>query len=936
MPRVTLRPLVALDIETTGLDADSDAIIEIGAVRFKGDRVEDEWSTLVNPSRPLSPFITSLTGINDSMVAGAPRIAQVLPTLTEFVGECDIVGHNVKFDLGFIRKKGALRHNDGIDTFDLASVLVPTAGRYSLASLGAALGIPLPATHRALDDARVTYRLYRALVQKGRELPLNLLAEITNLGQEVENWGAGVAFEEALRARLKEKVGRAAHGTPSLFGEPPPLSKPVKPNPEIKPLDVTALARILEEDGAFAHAFPHFEHRPQQVEMLRRVARAFSEKKHLMVEAGTGTGKSLAYLIPAIQWAVQNGERVVVSTNTINLQDQLINKDVPDLREALEVDFHAAVLKGRSNYICPRRFEALRKHGPKNADEMRLLAKLLVWLSTGSNEQRGDRASLTLSGPGETGAWSRLSAEDEGCTTDRCAEQMSGICPFYRARRAAEAAHVLIVNHALLLADVALENRVLPEYKLLVVDEAHHLEAATTDGLSFVLKRKDMEDLLDLGGPRSGVLGSLSTAIRGALPPDQLAMMQNEIERAYSSTTTAVELSRTFFEAVAAFMEEQRDGGPVGDYTQQARILPNTRSQSSWADVEETWAQFRDVLAPLVGRLGGLVKGLAELAEHEIPDVEAHASDLASAARRLDEAQTQLNGLVSKPDPQMIYWVELSNDGSRLSLHAAPLAVGPLIEKFVWNKMDSVVLTSATLTTAGKFNYIRSRLNANSVEEASVGSPFDYASSTLLYLVNDIPEPNERQANQKAVESGLIPLCRATKGRALVLFTSHAQLRQTAQAIRGPLEREGIVVYDQSDGMSRHQLLENFRGNEQAVLLGTKSFWEGIDVPGEALSVLVIVKLPFDVPSDPIIAARSETFENAFYDYNVPEAVLRFRQGFGRLIRTQTDRGVVAVFDRRLLTKQYGRQFLASLPPCARREGPMSGLPGMAAKWIDG
>jgi DNA polymerase-3 subunit epsilon/ATP-dependent DNA helicase DinG len=248
------------------------------------------------------------------------------------------------------------------------------------------------------------------------------------------------------------------------------------------------------------------------------------------------------------------------------------------------------------------------------------------------------------------------------------------------------------------------------------------------------------------------------------------------------------------------------------------------------------------------------------------------------------------------------------------------------------------VLTSATLTTGGKFDYLRKRLHAENgnVEEVSVGSPFDYARSTLLYVVNDIPEPSQRHAFEKAVQAGLIALCRATRGRALVLFTSYGQLRQTAQAIRGPLEREGVVVYDQASGASRHQLLEHFRENQSAVLLGTKSFWEGVDVPGQALSVLVIAKLPFDVPTDPIVAARSETFENPFYEYNVPEAVLRFRQGFGRLIRTNTDRGVVAVFDRRLLTKQYGKIFLNSLPPCTRREGPMAALPAAAAKWIDG
>jgi DNA polymerase-3 subunit epsilon/ATP-dependent DNA helicase DinG len=262
--------------------------------------------------------------------------------------------------------------------------------------------------------------------------------------------------------------------------------------------------------------------------------------------------------------------------------------------------------------------------------------------------------------------------------------------------------------------------------------------------------------------------------------------------------------------------------------------------------------------------------------------------------------------------------------------------VGALVEKHLWHAKEAVVMTSATLTTTGEFEYLKGRLNADEADELALGSPFDYETSTLLYLVTDIPEPFDKVGHQKGVENGLIALCKATRGRALVLFTSHAQLRQTAQAIRDPLARAGIEMYDQSDGSSRSRLLDSFKTSGVGVLLGTKSFWEGVDVPGEALSALVIVKLPFDVPSDPVIAARAETFERPFDEYTVPEAVLKFRQGFGRLIRSRSDRGVVAIFDRRVLTKNYGRMFLDSLPACTVRRGPLAQLPREAAKWIDG
>ncbi|MGD9091286.1 MAG: helicase C-terminal domain-containing protein, partial [Anaerolineales bacterium] len=273
--------------------------------------------------------------------------------------------------------------------------------------------------------------------------------------------------------------------------------------------------------------------------------------------------------------------------------------------------------------------------------------------------------------------------------------------------------------------------------------------------------------------------------------------------------------------------------------------------------------------------------------------------------------------------------------GGRLAFNAAPLHIGPLMQRHLWHEKMSMILTSATLTTAGEFDYLRERLYAEDAYELALGSPFDYENASLLYIANDIPEPNDRGGHQRAVERGLINLCKATGGRTLVLFTSYEQLRRTSRAITPVLAKQDILVYEQGGGASPHSLLDSFRSAERAVLLGTRSFWEGVDVPGEALSVLVIVKLPFDVPSDPIVASRAETFEDPFYHYALPEAILRFRQGFGRLIRTQYDRGVVAIFDKRVLTKRYGRSFLDSLPPCTSKVGPLSELPRAATRWLN-
>ena len=299
----------------------------------------------------------------------------------------------------------------------------------------------------------------------------------------------------------------------------------------------------------------------------------------------------------------------------------------------------------------------------------------------------------------------------------------------------------------------------------------------------------------------------------------------------------------------------------------------------------------------------------------------------------MSEVEANVSAMIGKPSPEQVYWIEVRPTGNHLSLNAAPLRVGPLIEKVLWHEKSSVILTSATLTTHGEFQYLRNTLGADEADELQLGSPFDYESSALLYIANDMPEPNVPEY-QQALNRALIATAKTTGGRMLVLFTSYAALRKTAQAIAGPLAGEDIIVYEHGDGASPNALLESFKASERAVLLGTRSFWEGVDVPGQALSIVVITKLPFDVPTDPLIAARSETYEDPFQEYYLPEAILKFRQGFGRLIRTAADRGVVAILDRRVLTKQYGRLFLESLPGCTARQGPAGALAKEAGKWL--
>ncbi|MBZ0286895.1 MAG: hypothetical protein K8I30_04725, partial [Anaerolineae bacterium] len=320
--------------------------------------------------------------------------------------------------------------------------------------------------------------------------------------------------------------------------------------------------------------------------------------------------------------------------------------------------------------------------------------------------------------------------------------------------------------------------------------------------------------------------------------------------------------------------------------------------------------------------------------EYRIPDYDDLVNSTNAAATYLNEVKAQLSAFVTEPDSNVIYWINVGQNAAYLSIQTAPLHVGPMADQYLWSAKSSVVMTSATLRTGEHFDFIQERLNAKPIQAVELGSPFDYQKSTLLYVVDDIPDPNDRIHYQRGVERGLVSLADALNGRVMALFTSYTQLRQTADAIRPLLALGNIAVYDQSDGSSRQALLDGFKSTERAVLLGTKSFWEGIDIPGETLSALVITRLPFAVPTEPVFAARSDTYRDSFKEYALPEAILRFRQGFGRLIRTRNDRGIVAIFDHRILSKAYGTDFLAALPNCTVEKGSLKNLSERAKSWM--
>ena len=925
--------LVALDLETTGLSPEQDGIIEIGAVKFRGQEVLDTFETFVNPYREIPPEVRRLTGIAQRQVDRAVPFPAVAGDLSEFVGTHPIVGHRISFDLGFLFSHGLQFSSPAYDTWELASMLLPYTTDYSLMGLAQELGAEHGAPHRALSDATATHQVFVQLTEMVRSLDPAVLAYIQHLGS-LARWQLGRLFEQLAKQAGADasRLGITGLNLDDLGGRLKRAERGVRPAKVRVPVDEDKLAGYMDSGGLFSLVYPGFEHRPQQVEMLRAVSGALNAAEHLIVEGGTGVGKSLAYLLPSIMYSISNGVRVVISTNTINLQEQLLRKDIPTLVKVLEESgiipagrFRATALKGRANYLCLRRWTRLARGEGLSQDEARLLSKALVWLQ---DTAEGDRGEINISGR-DLAIWTRISAGEKGQCPGVRGE---GVCFLRAARERAEAADVTVVNHALLLSDLALGGGLLPEHQHLIVDEAHHLEEAATRQLGFQISQGRLPEELDGLGR---ILGDVRVIVRGSggagLSMHQTEQTAVELETGWSRTIRGV--WDRLWNVVERFLERhsQEEGGQ-----DQLLITRSTRAQPAWSDVEIAWENL-DV---------GLVEGIKAVEKFLYrldslpstgPPLEELKLELSAWLEGLEELREQLKSILAAPAEEgRIDWVSRTYDSSgRLSitLYSAPLNVGPQLEERLFSRKASVILTSATLAAQGNFEYFRERVGLAESEARVLGSPFDFRRAALLLVPEDMPMPNSWEY-QSAMENVLTELTGALGGYTLVLFTSHAALRGAARSIRGTLERDGIHVLAQGIDGSPRQIVRRFNNDPKAVILGTSSFWEGVDLSGGVLKALVLARLPFHVPTEPVFAARSAQYEDPFYRYAVPQAVLRFRQGIGRLIRGSQDRGVVVVMDKRVIARRYGKAFLDSAVDWTVKMEPLATIPERASEWI--
>ncbi len=933
---------VALDLETTGLSPETDRIIEVGATRFDRFGAVETFQTFVDPGRSIPIEVQELTGIVDADLVGAPRFTEVREALEAFIGDRAIVGQNIAFDLAFLDMEQLRLPGPSFDTWELASVLLPTAGRLNLGAIAELLGIPMPVSHRALADAEATRDVFLALATRLEAMPRSLLVELHTFARRA-SWGIGVLIEDALARTGSIEISEAEAAALLASLTPPPVRRtfaPLVPNEEQVPVTAEEVDAVFRLAAAREDLFPAYERRPSQEEMARVVARHLVNGGHAAVEAGTGTGKSLAYLVPSMLYALRNNDRVVVSTHTLNLQDQLASRDAPaalrlvETAEEAEGALRVSVLKGRSNYLCLERWAQVRLDPAERGEaEARLFARVAAWLP---QTETGDLAELYMTSQ-EQPWWPQISAGDSDCLARRCSYVREGSCFLLRARQRAAASHLVIVNHSLLLANAARDDQVLPPFSHLVIDEAHRLEDVATQHYGASLSIREARDLVEvLGtGERHGTPGlarrlHLLAGGDGGMalsPVAGLAPVGTSLDVAVQGTRDHV---RTLADTLRAFVDETQ---PEGATRAELSLTAGRRSQASWEDVEQAALNLDlgfHILGERVVQVRDTIGGLPEgtLAE---PDVEAFRGECARHLEALAGARELLRQVVLRPDHGQIAWVSRNEGDLRLS--RAPLEVAEHLEADLYAGRESVLATSATLQVDGRFDFALERLGLPEADTLVVPSPFDYRSAVVALLVSDLPDPG-MPAYETTLHDTLAEVITAAQGRTLVLFTSHQAVRAASAALRPMLADEDILVLAQGVDGSPSRLLRLLMQRPRSVILGTAAFWEGVDVRGDALSQIVIARLPFPVPNDPIYEGRAERFDDPFQEFALPQSVLRFRQGFGRLIRSTEDRGAFVVLDSRIVRRKYGPTFLDGLPDCEVRTLRADAIPSAVAAWL--
>lgn len=903
---------IIVDLETTGINYKRDKIIEIGAVKIDQKGKRQTFQSLIDPEIPIPKVITSLTGISDDMLVGKPLIEEVIGDFLTFVGDGQLIAHNAAFDGGFLETFTEIPKEEYLDTLLLAKMAFPMQNSYALANLTEYFGIRNDQQHRALSDAKATADLFQLIEESFALADSGLIAAwIHLLGKKYPVYKRYFQRFDSLpldQKYLPPKAVKKSEEETARDGEG---------EAEKYVIDEADLLSCFErEDGLKAHV-SDFRPRVAQTKMALAVAKAFNNEEYLLAEAGTGTGKTIAYLMPAAFVALYGKTPVIISTHTIHLQDQLIKKDIPELNGFFEGKLHSALIKGRNHYLCCRKWE--NEYENEDRDYAFFMARLLPWV-TETYDGDGDVLNLNSF---EKKDWQRFSAASENCIGMRC-PYFHGRCFVRRARKAAESAHLVITNHSLLLTDSVRGGGILPHTDHLIIDEAHQLETVAENSLGYSFSYFD----------HMGTYGELLKII-------QKLYKRVTFPSLYSNEQTQEKIreKQIFLEDILAKLKDNGDKGREAfaafkETFELAKIRKNG-SGRTWRIDERVkndpiWSEADQMLSNLrvwYEEIAVSLTKAASLLESELEE-EGYENDqiqFTVARGEWGENAAALKAFAGGEKEGMVPWMEEGNERFIYPvLKTAPLAIDQALAKYLYAYKESVIFVSATLSVNRDFHYFRQtsglELVPKDINELLLESPFDYQNQSVLVAANDIPLVGTVTEYEylESVAQAVIALTTAAKGRSLVLFTSHMHLREVFYRVEQRMKDKGVTVLAHEISGSRSTLLRKMREDSRTVILGANSFWEGIDVAGENLSLLIIVRLPFWPPDIPTIAAKLDLLKaqnrNAFGELSLPQAVIRFKQGFGRLLRKEDDRGVICVFDKRIYEKRYGKEFVESLP----------------------
>lgn len=921
-----------LDFETTG-NQPSDEIIQIGLVVLGHDlNVEQQYHTLVRPKVSIPEFITNLTGISDRDVQDAPDLDEAMTGMVPLLSDVVLVGHNVGFDYQYLRQgleqTGYLPFTGRIlDTIELLRILFPSLPSYQLGSVAHDFGIAHDRPHQADSDALATADIFRRCMEAIDDLPLLTLQGIVDVFGDHEERDLKWLLAEKLSERERnmaswEEEGYFPHRQLMLKQDDWTDTPPPRDASADNPLSGKSFRQFLDEVKQRMEAMlDHYEPRASQEQMFNEVMECLDEDKHLLIEAGTGTGKSLGYLLPALYHSVLHEKKVVVSTHTINLQEQLRQRDVPLLEQIVPFSFKVSILKGRSHYLCLRKFEhkISNREFVHARDDSITAAQLLVWLS---RTEHGDDEELHLVHKGPE-FWDSVSSDSDSCLNRSC--PWFRRCFYHRSKNNANLSDIVITNHSLLFTDVMADHRLLPGYEHLVVDEAHHFEETAGKHLGTNLQYFSLIHPLTrlFKDSKSGALVVLQQRLR--LSGHEKALIWAEgIDKLLQQIVDVKEqwdrLHDMLYQLLPSGEAGQFEGG------QTVLRLPAGERPESWPEAVELEKSIHTRLSDIVRSGEKLVNEWKEADDDELEGV---IVDISGLLKDVGQVRDDFRLFMQGSDPETVYWMEGNTQFKfkSLQMYAVPVDVSDALNRYFFEPKKSVILTSATLSVDKSFQFVQEQIglteaaNDGRLHTVILPSPFNYREQALVVIPRDFPSvkgSSDAVFNQTLAKSiGDVAL--VTRGRMLVLFTSYRMLRDVYEPLKEALSASGIQVLGQGiDSGNRSKLTRRFREQPASVLLGTSSFWEGVDIPGDALTCLAIVRLPFQPPNHPLVEAKCDRLkrqkQNPFRKYSVPQAVIRFKQGFGRLVRTAQDKGIVIVYDTRVIETSYGKHFLYSLP----------------------